>query len=161
MTTYEFFVERWELEQPAFRKVLQAIPDGGLDYRPHERSTSAGDLAWQLAREQGDLISFLTRGEASWTPMPRPATMQEIIEAWDKATSELRPLLSAADQAKVTAEVDFKVGEESVWKDSLERMLWGFLFDMVHHRGQLSTYLRPMGARVPAIYGPSGDDAGR
>ena len=42
----------------------------------------------------------------------------------------------------------------------LGEMLWGFLFDAIHHRGQLSSYLRPMGAKVPSIYGPSGDDPG-
>ena len=46
------------------------------------------------------------------------------------------------------------------WEDTVQNMLWGFLFDMVHHRGQLSSYLRPMGGKVPAIYGPSGDEQG-
>jgi uncharacterized damage-inducible protein DinB len=47
-----------------------------------------------------------------------------------------------------------------VWEAPLGDMLWGFLFDAIHHRGQLSAYLRPMGAKVPSIYGPSGDDPG-
>ena len=52
------------------------------------------------------------------------------------------------------------IGGRSTWTDTIGNMLWGFLFDMVHHRGQISTYLRPMGAKVPAIYGPSADDTG-
>ena len=59
MTNGEFFLERWEMEQNAFRKVLAALPPDKLDYRPHERSTSAGGLAWQLATEQGDLVDLL------------------------------------------------------------------------------------------------------
>jgi uncharacterized damage-inducible protein DinB len=47
-----------------------------------------------------------------------------------------------------------------LWEASLGDMLFGFLFDAVHHRGQLSSYLRPMGSKVPSIYGPSGDDPG-
>jgi uncharacterized damage-inducible protein DinB len=47
-----------------------------------------------------------------------------------------------------------------VWETSLGDMLFGILFDAIHHRGQLSTYLRPMGAKVPSIYGPSADDPG-
>jgi uncharacterized damage-inducible protein DinB len=49
---------------------------------------------------------------------------------------------------------------QSVWETTLGDMLFGFLFDAVHHRGQLSSYLRPMGGKVPSIYGPSGDDPG-
>ena len=46
------------------------------------------------------------------------------------------------------------------WADTLENFAWGFLLDAVHHRGQLTTYLRPMGSKVPSIYGPSADDSG-
>jgi len=52
MSTREFFLQRWEQEQPAFAKVLRAIPEGQLGYRPHERCTPAGALAWQLVEEQ-------------------------------------------------------------------------------------------------------------
>ena len=48
----------------------------------------------------------------------------------------------------------------AAWEDTIAKMAWGFLFDAVHHRGQLSTYLRPMGGKVPSIYGPSADDSG-
>ena len=51
-------------------------------------------------------------------------------------------------------------GRQGRVETSLGDMLWGFLFDGIHHRGQLSTYLRPMGAKVPSIYGPSADDPG-
>jgi uncharacterized damage-inducible protein DinB len=50
--------------------------------------------------------------------------------------------------------------EEILLKDTVGGLLWIALFDFVHHRGQLSTYIRPMGGKVPSIYGPSGDDAG-
>jgi uncharacterized damage-inducible protein DinB len=49
----------------------------------------------------------------------------------------------------------------AAWEDSIGEMVWGFLFDEVHHRGQLSTFLRPIGGKVPSIYGPSADDPGR
>lgn len=54
----------------------------------------------------------------------------------------------------------FLVDGNVAWEASLGDMLFGFLFDAIHHRGQLSTYLRPMGAKVPSIYGPSADDPG-
>lgn len=160
MTIHELFTQRWETEQPAFRKVLQAVPDSGLEYRPHERSTSAGDLAWQLAREQRDLIEILDKGETSWAPTARPGSIDEIVKAWDSATAELREKLAKTSEDRLQSEARMLVGDQVVWRDSLQNMLWGYLFDMVHHRGQLSTYLRPMGSKVPAIYGPSADDQG-
>ena len=48
----------------------------------------------------------------------------------------------------------------ALFQSTVDDLFWGFLFDMIHHRGQLSTYIRPMGGKVPSIYGPSADDAG-
>ena len=62
MNIPEFFVERWEAEQPAFGRVLRAVPGDKLAYRPHEKSTAAGDLAWQLAEEQRGLCDVLKSG---------------------------------------------------------------------------------------------------
>jgi uncharacterized damage-inducible protein DinB len=138
-----------------------AVPPDQLDYRPHERSTSAGDLAFQLAQEQADIIDLLDKQEATYDPAKkRPATHEEIIALWDQATTTLRERLQSLDEAKLAGKANFKVGEHVAWSDSLQNLLWGFLFDMVHHRGQMSTYLRPMGAKVPSIYGPSADDRG-
>ena len=55
----------------------------------------------------------------------------------------------------------FLMGGAAVWEDAVGQMVWGMLFDAIHHRGQLSTYLRPMGGKVPSIYGPSADDPGQ
>ena len=161
MDNVAFFRERWEMEQPAFQRVLQAVPGEQHDYRPHERSTSAGDLAWQLAMEQGDMVDLIDTAEASYDPSKkRPGSHEEIIAAWEKASTSLRERLQSVDGAKWQTTANFKVGDQVVWTDTLQNIMWGFLFDMVHHRGQLSTYLRPMGAKVPSIYGPSGDDRG-
>ncbi|MGH9456964.1 MAG: DinB family protein [Thermoanaerobaculia bacterium] len=156
MEIHELFVTRWEKEQPAFAKVIRALPEGKLDWRPHERSTSGGDLAWQLVLEQRQLVDLVESGETRWTPDPRPATAADIADAWDAATSDLRGRLAQLDAARAAAPAKLVFGG-SEWSDSLNEMLWGYIFDMVHHRGQLSSYLRPMGAKVPAIYGPSGD----
>jgi uncharacterized damage-inducible protein DinB len=160
MNNKEFFVERFEIEQPAFKKVLAALPGDKLDYTPHERSTAAGNLAWQLAEEQRNLAELLERGETAYEARKRPASREEIEAAWDKATTDLRTRLASCADEQWGGQVKFVVGGEAAWSDTLQNMMWGFLFDMVHHRGQLSSYLRPMGGKVPAIYGPSGDDRG-
>ncbi len=160
MSHPEFFVKRWEEEQAAFGRVLRALPAEKLDYKPHERSTGAGDLAWQLVIEQRNMSELLDSGEAVWDQSPRPSSAGDIVAAWDKATGELRERLKSLDDAKCARDGKFIMGGNPVWTDKVGNMLWGFLFDMVHHRGQLSTYIRPMGGKVPSIYGPSGDDQG-
>ena len=160
MSIPQFFVTRWEQEQAAFGKVLRALPADKLDYRPHERSTAAGDLAWQLAIEQRGMTEMIDSGQQVFENTPRPATLDEIVAAWDSATNELRGKLQGLDETKCAGKCTLIMGGAPVWSDSLGNMLWGYLFDMVHHRGQLSSYIRPMGGKVPAIYGPSADDNG-
>jgi len=159
MTNAQYFVTRWESEQKAFRNVLAAIPKDKLDYRPHERSTSAGDLAWQLAVEQNDFAELLEHSKTAYIPGKRPPG-EDFVSAWDNATVEVRKRLQNIDPAKWDGPAKFLVGDQVAWEDTLQNIMWGFLFDMVHHRGQLSAYLRPMGGKVPAIYGPSADDRG-
>jgi uncharacterized damage-inducible protein DinB len=160
MNVPEFFVKTWESEMPKFLKVLRAMPEGHLDYTPHERSTKAGDLAWQLVEEQRHLTAVATAGKVEWNMRPRPATVAGIITEWETATAALRDALKGYDEAKSESTVTMTMGG-SDWSDTLGAMLWGFLLDMIHHRGQLTTYLRPMGGKVPAIYGPSADDPGQ
>lgn len=157
-TNADFFAERWEYELKAFRKVLAALPADKLDYRPHERSASAGALAWQLANEQEGIARLVRSQRAEWTNTSVPEKLDDILAAWDQATENVRAALAAKDDSKWDGEANFMMGDTPVWTDSLKNLLWGFLFDMVHHRGQLSTYIRPMGGKVPAIYGPSGDE---
>ena len=160
MSTREFFIKRWEQELAAFGKVLRALPEGQLKYRPHERCTSAGALAWQLADEQKQICDLLDSGQVEIKVDTSPRKVTEIVAAWDKATEELRGKLNAVDEKKWSSEARLLVDGNVIWKDTMENMLWGYLFDMVHHRGQLTSYLRPMGGKVPAIYGPSADDHG-
>jgi len=160
MNTRDFFIQRWEAEQAAFGKVLRAVPENKLDYKPHEKSTCAGALAWQLAEEQAQLSELLETGQVNFEVRPYPKKTNDIVGAWDKATSDLRSRLKSVDEKRWSGPAKFIMGGKVAWEDTVENMFWGYLFDMVHHRGQLSAYLRPMGGKVPSIYGPSADDSG-
>jgi uncharacterized damage-inducible protein DinB len=157
MTNQEFFLKRWDGEQRAFREVLQAVPGEHFDYAPHEHSTKAGDLAWQIALEQEMLLGMLETGELRFEMRPRPSGPGEIVAAYESASEKLRQQLEKDDEERWNRKASFLTGGKEIGSNEVMNYMWGFLFDMVHHRGQLAAYLRPMGAKVPAIYGPSGD----
>jgi uncharacterized damage-inducible protein DinB len=159
MTNREFYIQRWELERPKFVKVMQAMPSEQLSYKPHERSSSAAEIAWLLAEEQRVLCDLARKGSLAWDSQPAPQSIAEIIAAYEKHADELRKCLDELTEEKWTSDVTFNY-QGHAFPSKMDDLFWGFLFDAVHHRGQLSTYLRPMGGKVPSIYGPSGDDSG-
>jgi hypothetical protein len=159
-TTREYYKQCFESESPVFLKVMKAIPADQAGYTPHPRSTTAGDIAWLLACELHDACELIEHGEVSYVPTPAPG-IAESVAAFEKNAAALRERLPKVDDAKWDSPARLKMDGKVMWEAPLGDMLFGFLFDAVHHRGQLSSYLRPMGAKVPSIYGPSGDDPGR
>ena len=137
----------------------KAVPEDHIDYRPHPRSSSAGDLLWLLATEMHDACELIKKGEINFEPKPCPG-VAESVAAYEQHAAALEGLVDTVDDAKWESKASLKMGGKTIWETTLGEMLFGFHFDAIHHRGQLSTYLRPMGAKVPSIYGPSGDDPG-
>jgi uncharacterized damage-inducible protein DinB len=158
-TMREYYRECWEAERPKFVKVMKAVPTDQPDYRPHPRCTSAGDLLWLLATELHDACDLIERGECTYVPRPGPGVAASVDE-YEKNAAVLDSKLGSVDDAAWEKPVRLMADGKVMWETSLGDMLFGFLFDAIHHRGQLSSYLRPMGAKVPSIYGPSADDPG-
>jgi hypothetical protein len=159
MNTREFLIECLKNEKPTFLRVLRAVPPDQLAYRPHPRSSAAGDIVWLLASELGDACELVDTGRVDYAPTPAPA-LADSIAVYERNASELEKRLAALDDAGWGRPTQFLMDGKLAWEAPLGQMLWGFFFDAIHHRGQLSTYLRPMGAKVPSIYGPSADDTG-
>jgi uncharacterized damage-inducible protein DinB len=155
----QYYLECLKAEGPKFVRVLNAVPPDQAAYRPHARSTCAGDLVWLLASELGDACEVVDKGEVNFVPRPAPAVPQAIT-AYERNLKDLEKRIAALDDAAWDRKVKFLVDKKVAWEAPLGDMLFGFLFDAIHHRGQLSSYLRPMGAKVPSIYGPSADDPG-
>lgn len=160
MNTREYFAKRLAEEKPTFLRVMRAVPEDRLDYRPHERSMTAGQIVWLLASELDDASVVARTGEVDYKMPPAPATLAEMLAKYESAAGELAGCVAGLDDATWDGPARFKMNGSVVWETTVGEMLWGILFDAVHHRGQLSTYLRPMGAKVPSIYGPSADDPG-
>jgi DinB family protein len=155
----EYYQQCFAEEKPKFVKVLKAVPPDKADYRPHPRSTSAGDLVWLLATELRDACELVDHGQVEFAPRPAPPVPQAIAE-YERNATDLEKRLASIDDRKWDGPAKLMANGQVAWETKLGDMLFGFLFDAIHHRGQLSTYLRPMGAKVPAIYGPSADDPG-
>jgi len=161
MTNLEFCKARRKAEIPVFVKVLKAIPADRLDYRPDPKARTAKELAWLLTCEEAGLVSLLEQGTVEWRDQPAPARLEDIVAQFEQHAAVVNEKLEGMDEAGWDAKARFLMGEGGVWEDSIGQFVWGFLFDEIHHRGQLSTYLRPMGGKAPSIYGPSADDPGK
>jgi uncharacterized damage-inducible protein DinB len=151
------FLKYWDKEAPATRKVLSRIPEGS-DYRPDPKSRTAREIAWLIVREEIALADGLEKGAFEWNDVGAPTTMKEVLDAYDRHHDDITRRLHAIDAARWEGNVPFMYQGQEVMSAPGYDNAWGFLFDMVHHRGQLSTYLRPMGSTVPQIYGPSADE---
>ncbi len=161
MTNLEFCVARRKAERPAFIRVLKAIPEARADYRPDPKARTAAELAWLLAVEEAALLSLLDAGVVEWKDSPPPARLDTTVAAFENSSAEVNAKLERLDAEAWEKKVRLLMGGGGAWEEALSQMVWGFLFDAIHHRGQLSTYLRPMGGKVPSIYGPSADDPGQ
>lgn len=155
----EYYAQCFKSEKPAFLKVMKAVPPDQSGYKPHARSTSSGDLIWLLATELDDACTLIDRGEVNYVYKPGPG-VAESIAAYEEHAAALEERLAKVDDARWESKARLMMDGKVVWEAALGDMLFGFLFDAIHHRGQLSSYLRPMGAKVPSIYGPSADDPG-
>jgi uncharacterized damage-inducible protein DinB len=161
MTKAEFAVATRKAEFPAFVRVLKALPQGRLDYRPDPKARTAADLAWVLAEEEAALLSLVETGSVDWKETKAPASVDEIVASYERSAKAVTERLEKLDEAGWQKNGKFLVGGQPAWETTIDGFVWGFLLDAIHHRGQLSTYLRPMGGKVPSIYGPSADDPGK
>ena len=152
MDEQALFTKFWTTESATTRSVLARIPDGS-DYRPDPRSRTAQEIAWQIVCEERMLIEALESGTARWDPPAAPRTMREVLEAYERQNAGMPARWQALPAARWAGELEFFGSQRPA-----APMAWSFLFDIVHHRGQITTYLRPMGSTVPQVYGPSADE---
>ena len=159
MSAKDAFVDLWEREFPTTLKVLRAYPADKAEFKPHERSMSAKQLAWTFVTEE-QVIGQVLRGELKLPPdfPPPPATLQEVIAAYERSHAELGSRLREMPAAELDRPIRFFTGPKQMGDVPRIQILWLMLLDAIHHRGQLSVYLRMAGGKVPSIYGPSADE---
>ena len=160
MTNREFFIQRFGAERPAFVNVLRAMPSDQLAYKPHERNSAAGDLAWFLVLELRRLVELLEKGETHWEQPDRPGTTDAIVASYEAAADDMTRVLGATGDEQWEREGSMFYNGKLMMKRPAGEIIWNFFFDAIHHRGQLTVYLRPMGGKVPSTYGPTADTKG-
>ncbi|HTH93353.1 MAG TPA: DinB family protein [Candidatus Paceibacterota bacterium] len=155
MTNKEFFVEILQEEAPKFRKVIDALDEDKHGHKVHDRSREAGNLAAQLGIQWKGISGIITTGAPQFDPHEMEnRTKAEMLAEFDEGIAQLQKDLEGI------SDEDWENGEAGWGNGQFEKkyhMAWMFLLDAIHHRAQLATYLRAMGAKVPAIYGPSAD----
>lgn len=140
------------------KSVIEAIPRDKGDYRPDAISKSALELAWHIAATEMRFLDALPAGAFDFTPRPRPDSVGNSAElaAWYADNFEPRfEKLTTLSTEQLLKIVDFR----GMFQMPAVMYLEFILHHSIHHRGQLSMYLRPMGAKVPSIYGESYDAA--
>jgi uncharacterized damage-inducible protein DinB len=161
MTEREFFIARWAAEMPLTLGVIQALPDAKLDYRPHEKCRTARSIVGHLLGHVEDLneLANATGSIQHRNELPFK-NIADALEQMKKSDAVTKSRIPGVDEKTwATKNNKFMVGEHVAFEAPLGATAWILLLDMIHHRGQLSSYIRPMGGKQPDIYGPSGDSS--
>jgi uncharacterized damage-inducible protein DinB len=158
MTEKEQFLSTMAREFPTTLRVLKAYPAGKSDLKPHAKSKSARELAWIFVTEE-KTCEMALEGALELGKLPKaPATLPEVIASYEKAHSEFVNRLKETPEAELNKTVKFMMGPKQMGDMRRMDVLWFMLMDSVHHRGQMTVYLRLADAKVPSIYGPSADE---
>ena len=154
------FVDAFAREHAITLRVLRAFPADRADFRPHERSASALQLARTFVGE-GRMLLAAIRGEpviGSGSPAEPPATFEAAVHLFEAQAADVAREVGRRGAALAPETVEFFTGPRQVGTYSTMSFLWLMLHDQIHHRGQLSVYVRMAGGRVPSIYGPTADE---
>ena len=153
------YVAMFAKEFPITLKLMKAYPPGQDDFKPHERSTPASRLAHTFSMHNGIAVKAIS-GELTMPPEfpPAPATYAEAVANYERGARELLAALEGMPESRLSETVDFFTGPRQMSQVPVGDLLWLMLMDSIHHRGQLSVYVRMAGGKVPSIYGPSADE---
>lgn len=165
MTNKQYFLEKFKGELPVFMRVFKAVdatPKTKHGHRHDPKGKSAFELvSHTFALEAESLIDIVKKGEVDFMERmknPLPKTVSEASKVFEKGYQKaISHISKMKDSDWEKGKAAMVSGKKVEWATTKMDMMWGMLFDMIHHRGQLSTYIRPMGGKVPSIYGPSAD----
>jgi uncharacterized damage-inducible protein DinB len=152
----------FETQAPVTRKFLERLPEDKLTWKPHNKSMSAGQLAYHLALVPGGIIRFVQNNPAQAPEsfhFPQPASRQEIFNVFEESISAVRSQLPTFDDAAMRETWRLVAGGQEVLAQPRAEFLRDVMLShWYQHRGQFSVYLRMLDVAVPASWGPSADE---
>lgn len=154
------FWKELETEKAASRKCLERIPENLFDYRPHERSMALGYLALIVAEVPKWISTIVEGSEIDFATFKhfQPKTTAELVAHFDENLEGAKKALQAAADEDFDASFALKSNGELLYSSPKKDSIGSTINHMVHHRGQLTVYMRLNNIAVPSIYGPSADD---
>jgi uncharacterized damage-inducible protein DinB len=165
MKLTELFLNELDREVPRSRHALEQVPDGNRDWKPHEKSMAFGYLCdmvatiptWLAMIVKQDQLDIAPKGGQQFRP-PENKTSGEFVRALENAANDARAAIKGTDDEFLKTRWQLLAGGQVVADMPRHEMIRDTINHWAHHRGQMTVYLRLMGATVPAIYGPSADD---
>jgi uncharacterized damage-inducible protein DinB len=163
MSIAESFLKEFEVQAPVTRRFLERLPEDKLTWKPHEKSMTAGQLAYHLATVPGGIVRFVQNNPAQAPEgfsFPQPASRKEILEKFEESLATVRSVLPKFNDAAMQETWHMTAGEREVFAQPRAEFLRDVMFShWYQHRGQFSVYLRMLDVAVPASWGPSADEA--
>lgn len=162
MTVAQSLLAEFEAQAPITRKFLERLPEDKLSWKPHEKSMSAGQLAYHLAFVPGGIVHFVQNNPAQapdFGNFPQPASRQEVLKTFEESIATVRSLLPMFDDAAMRETWRLVEGGRELLAQPRAEFLRNIMFShWYQHRGQFSVYLRMLNVAVPASWGPSADE---
>lgn len=162
MPIAETFLAEIEREAATTRKLLERVPEDKFDWKPHAKSMSLGGLSTHVAKLLNWGVMTIDQPEfdvANVEPNAAVASRAELLTTFDGLVSEARSKLAGKTDAELMAPWTLRHGSQTIFTMPKAAVLRSFVMNhMIHHRGQLSVYLRLNDVPVPSIYGPTADE---
>jgi len=166
MRISDTLLPEFDQEVKSTRKCLERIPDDKFSFKPHPKSFDMGSLAvhiatmldWGVTTLQSDSFDYAPEGAPPYRP-PTPTTNADLLALFDKGAGEFRAALAAAEDDTMMKSWSLLGGGVTMFSMPKVAVVRGMIMNhIVHHRGQLTVYLRLCDIPVPAVYGPSADE---
>jgi len=156
------YLKELEAETTATRKCLERIPESLFDYKPHERSMTMGYLALLVAEIPKWLTTMVEQSELDFVTYShfKPANTAELVKHFDENVQGAKIALAKVSNEALNETFYLKNNGQVLFSSPKKEFIESSVNHMVHHRGQLTVYMRLNDIPVPSIYGPSADDKG-
>lgn len=162
MPLNQALLPEFDHEMATTRRVLERIPDDKLGWKPHDRSMTMGELATHIAslpHWSEAIMGQESFDVATAPPTPKLKSRQEILGSFDQSAATARKAIAGASDESMMKKWSLIAGGQTVFSLPRIGVLRSFIMNhSIHHRGQLSVYLRLNDVPVPSIYGPSADE---